>query len=134
MHPVRNLRPAVRLNKRTIMQREDDQQLWDLLGSAAQPTVSPFFSRDVTRRIREGSSSRAGMRPWFNWRRLLPVSTIAAATAAIFIAYTYSFRPARVEDDDPVAKIDVQDYEVVADLDELLASDENSLWDDNPSL
>jgi hypothetical protein len=116
------------------MQREDDQELWDLLGSASQPTVSPFFSRDVTRRIREGSSSRGGVRPWFNWRRLLPVSTIAAATAAIFIAYTYSFRSARVDDDDPVAKIDVQDYDVVADLDELLALDENSLWDDNQSL
>ncbi len=116
------------------MQREDDQELWDLLGSAAQPTVSPFFSRDVTRRIREDSSSRRQARPWFSWRRLLPVSTIAAATAAIFVAYTYSFRPARTDDDDPVAKIDVQDYEVVADLDELLALDENSLWDDNPSL
>jgi hypothetical protein len=116
------------------MQREDDQELWDLLGSAAQPSVSPFFSRDVTRRIREGSTSRRGLRPGFSWRRLLPVSTIAAATVAIFISYTYSFRPQRADDDDPVAKIDVQDYEVVADLDELLASDENSLWDDNPSL
>jgi hypothetical protein len=36
---------------------------------------------------------------------------------------------------DPViAQIDVQDYEVVADLDNLLASDENSPWDDNSSL
>jgi len=35
---------------------------------------------------------------------------------------------------DAVAKIDPQDYEVVADLDELLASDENSLWDDNQTL
>jgi len=33
-----------------------------------------------------------------------------------------------------VAKIDVQDYEVVADLDELLASDENNLWDEDSTL
>jgi len=33
-----------------------------------------------------------------------------------------------------IAQIDVQDYEVVADLDNLLASDENSPWDDNSSL
>jgi hypothetical protein len=33
-----------------------------------------------------------------------------------------------------VAKIDPQDYEVVADLDELLAVDENSLWDENSTL
>jgi hypothetical protein len=28
-----------------------------------------------------------------------------------------------------VAKIDPQDYDVVADLDELIAWDENSVWD-----
>jgi hypothetical protein len=35
---------------------------------------------------------------------------------------------------DVVAKIDPQDYEVVADLDELLVLDENSLWDEKPTL
>jgi hypothetical protein len=35
---------------------------------------------------------------------------------------------------DVVAKIDPQDYDVVADLDELIAWDENSLWDEKPSL
>ena len=115
------------------MQREDDQELWDLLGSAAQPSISPFFSRNITRRIRGESASRSRGRSWFSWRRLLPASTIAAATAVIFIGYTYSFHPPRVGEDDPVTKIDVQDYEVVADLDELLASDENTLWDDDNS-
>jgi hypothetical protein len=33
-----------------------------------------------------------------------------------------------------VAKIDPQDFEVVADLDDLLASDEGSLWDEKPTL
>jgi hypothetical protein len=33
-----------------------------------------------------------------------------------------------------VAKIDPQDYEVVADLDELLAVDKGSLWDEKPTL
>ena len=35
---------------------------------------------------------------------------------------------------DVVAKIDPQDYDVVADLDDLIAWDENSLWDEKPSL
>ena len=35
---------------------------------------------------------------------------------------------------DVVAKVDIKDYDVVADLDELIASDENTLWDDNQSL
>jgi hypothetical protein len=33
-----------------------------------------------------------------------------------------------------VAKIDPQDYDVVADLDELIAWDENSVWDEKPTL
>ncbi len=33
-----------------------------------------------------------------------------------------------------VAKIDAQDYDVVADLDELIAWDENSVWDEKPTL
>jgi hypothetical protein len=33
-----------------------------------------------------------------------------------------------------VAKIDPQDFEVVADLDELLAWDEDSLWIEKPTL
>jgi hypothetical protein len=116
------------------MQRDDDQQLWDLLGSAAQPPVSPFFARDVLRRVRKAPAQEGRLLRWFGWRRLLPVSGILAATAAIFIAYTVSFHPSPAGEDDVIAKIDVQDYEVVADLDELLASDENSLWDDNSSL
>jgi hypothetical protein len=30
-----------------------------------------------------------------------------------------------------IAKIDPQDYDVVADLDELLVTDESNLWDDD---
>jgi hypothetical protein len=30
-----------------------------------------------------------------------------------------------------IVRIDPQDYDVVADLDELLATDETSLWDDD---
>jgi hypothetical protein len=37
-------------------------------------------------------------------------------------------------DVDVVAKIDPQDYDVVADLDELIAWDENSVWDEKPTL
>jgi hypothetical protein len=113
------------------MNREDDEQLWDLLGAARRPEASPFFARNVLRQIREGG---LGSRTWLSWRRLIPVSGIVAATVAIFIAYTFSFRPSPGGDDDAIAKIDVQDYEVVADLDDLLASDENSLWDDNSTL
>jgi hypothetical protein len=113
------------------MDRNDDQELWDLLASSRVPAASPFFSRNVLRRLRQESFSRPR---WLSWRRLLPVSGLIAATAAIFIAYTVTFQRPSAADNDVVAKIDAQDYEVVADLDNLLASEDNNLWDDNPSL
>ncbi len=115
------------------MERNDDQKLWDLLGSSRTPEVSPFFSRNVLRRLREGSPGRPA-RQWFSWRRLLPISALAAATAAILIGYTFTTERPPTGDNDVVAKIDAQDYEVVADLDNLLASEDNNLWDDNSSL
>jgi hypothetical protein len=33
-----------------------------------------------------------------------------------------------------VAKVDPQDYDVVADLDALIAWDENSVWEEQPTL
>jgi hypothetical protein len=35
---------------------------------------------------------------------------------------------------DVVAKVDSQDYDVVADLDELIAWDENNVWEEKPTL
>jgi hypothetical protein len=118
------------------MKREDDQQLWDLLGQAAQPQLSPFFARNVLRRIREESGRFDWVRAWLNWRRLVPATGLAVAIIAGVIATHHQPAPQPVLESEPdvIAKIDPQDYEVVADLDELLASDENSLWDDNQTL
>lgn len=118
------------------MKREDDQQLWDLLGQADEPKLSPFFARNVLRQIRREPRWFENVRSWLRLRRLAPVSGLALAViAAIIFAHNPSLlqKPAATESD-PVAKIDAQDYEVVADLDELLASDENNLWDEDSTL
>ena len=118
------------------MKREDDQQLWDLLGQAAESTLSPFFARNVLRQIRQEPRWFERARRRLRLRRLVPASGLAlVAIAAIIFAHNSSLRqkPAASEPD-PVAKIDAQDYEVVADLDELLASDENNLWDEDSTL
>jgi hypothetical protein len=122
------------------MRREDDQELWDLLARAPEPRLSDFFARDVVRRTRQRPPRRfewAGK--WFTLRRLIPASAVAVtlAVALIIIAQRPRSSPSPVAaDTEPavVAKIDPQDYEVVADLDELLAADENSLWDENQTL
>lgn len=113
------------------MKREDDQQLWDLLGQSAEPELSPFFARNVVRAVRQRTQRDAWFR-WFELRRLLPGAGIAAAVIATLLAI---HRPAlqlpSENAPDVIARIDPQDYDVVADLDELLVTDESNLWDDD---
>ena len=119
------------------MRREDDQQLWDLLGRAAKPAApSDFFSRDVVRRIRQEPSLFERLQTWFNLRWLIPATAAAvvAIGAVISIGHPFSRLTTRDATPDVVAQIDPQDFEVVADLDVLVGSDEGSLWDDDQTL
>jgi hypothetical protein len=119
------------------MKREDDEQLWDLLGRGADSKVSPFFARNILRQIRQEPRWLVRVRVWLAPRRLIPVSgAVLAVFAALVITHgSLLHRESTDSQIDPViAKIDVQDYEVVADLDNLLASDENSPWDENSKL
>jgi hypothetical protein len=120
------------------MRREDDQQLWDLLGRApSSPHLSDFFARNVVRRIREEPKRFEHFRVWFSLRRLIPATAMAMALigAALFFRHPVSLPTAAAENaQDVVAQIDPQDFEVIADLDVLIASDETGLWDENQSL
>jgi len=116
------------------MNREDDEKLWDLLGRAPKVEFSPFFARNVLRRIREQPSWSIQVRSWLSLRRVIPVSAVAIAVIGTFLfLHTPASHQDQVTESDLIAKIDSQDYEVVADLDDLLASDESSLWDDDSS-
>ncbi|PYL28744.1 MAG: hypothetical protein DMF45_08255 [Verrucomicrobia bacterium] len=115
------------------MKREEDQQLWDLLGQTTQRQLSPFFARNVVRRIREQPPDRfERLRSWLTPRKLVPVTGLVVAVIAVILA---AHQPAtRNQADsapDVIAAIDPQDYDVVADLDELLVTDESSLWDED---
>ena len=119
------------------MEREDDQQLWDLLGRSAEPTLSPFFARNVLRKVRHEEGRFERMRSWFTLRRLVAAS--AAATVVIGMAISIQhpvWQKSLATNREPgvLAKIDPQDYDVVVDLDELSNWDENSLWDQKPTL
>ena len=117
------------------MEREDDQELWDLLGRTAEPGLSSFFARNVLRQIRQEANRSERMRRWVSLRRLIPASALAVAVVGATIAIHHPVLQKSLErEPDVVAKIDPQDYDVVADLDELLALDETSLWDENPTL
>ncbi len=120
------------------MKREEDQELWDLLGNASSPSISPFFARNVLREIRQERGWRENALSWLSPRRAIPVA--AAFAVCLITAVTMTQKLAtdgRTEADDVpdvVAKIDPGDYEVVADLDDLLAAQEDDSWDDTATL
>jgi hypothetical protein len=114
------------------MKREDDQQLWDLLGEAKPSQLSPFFARNVLRRIRQRPARLKWLRGWLSPRRLVPAAGVAlAAIATILAIHQPAGRNPTDSPPDVIVKIDPQDYDVVSDLDELLATEDTSLWDDD---
>ncbi|MEY2562514.1 MAG: hypothetical protein QOH88_707 [Verrucomicrobiota bacterium] len=113
------------------MDRDDDKKLWDLLGHAAEPKVSPFFARNVIREVRQPARAKAA-RGWFGFRGLIPATGLAIALAlAVFLRSQAPVAPAPESQSDAPALVSAQDYEMIADLDDLLASDDNTSWDDS---
>lgn len=114
------------------MKREDDQQLWDLLGQASEPKLSPFFARNVLRAVRQRPGWLGWAGGWLAPRKLVPITGLAVAIVAAIITFHHpAIRKSADSTPDVIAQIDPQDYEVVADLDELLVTDESNLWDDD---
>ncbi len=120
------------------MKRDEDQELWDLLGKAPEPVVSPFFARNVLREIRQERGWRERAIGWLAPRRAIPAA--AAFGVCLITALTMLHNVATDRSNDPddvpevVAQIDPGDYEVVADLDDLLAAQEDDSWDDSATL
>jgi hypothetical protein len=114
------------------MKREDDQELWDLLGKASGPTISPFFARNVLRQVRQERGWRDWLSDSFAPRRLVPAAAVALAITAAAITFQQptTTRTASEAIPEVITQLDEIDYQVVADLDTLLAIEEDSLWSD----
>ena len=110
------------------MKRDDDQELWDLLGQGAEPKVSPFFARNVLREIRK-PDGWANLREWLTVRRLVPAASLVIALVSVVVLRMQT--PLA----DPAAEtwtnVNAQDYEVIADLEDLLASEDSNSLDDS---
>jgi len=117
------------------MEPQDDNKLWDILGRVPEPKLSPFFARNVLRKIRQDATRFERARNWFSLRRLVAASAVAVVVVGMAIATHHPVsQRASANGPDVVAKIDPQDYDVVADLDELIAWDENTVWEEKPTL
>ena len=122
------------------MNRDDDKELWDLLGEHRPQTLSPFFARNVVRQVRVAENDGPKFWHWFSGRRVIPAVAVALVVSGAAM-FTWSHRQApdsgvafADEIPDVVAQLDAADYEVVADLDDLIASQEDDSWDDTLTL
>lgn len=112
------------------MNREEDEKLWDLLGRSAEPKVSPFFARNVLRKIREaqGEPSRAH---WWNLRWLMPTAGIAVVVIAGLIIPSQLVNRSHSESrSEAAAFTEGQDGDLLADLDDLVGVDDGAAWDE----
>lgn len=110
------------------MNTEEHDELWDLLGKAKALEVSPFFSRNVLRAVRGEAQAKPGLLAWL--RRHWQLTAISTCTLALAIGFAFVEQPSQP---DPVMLLAQQvsvspDYQVITHLDELLASEENSVW------
>jgi anti-sigma-K factor RskA len=125
------------------MNADDNDKLWELLGKARKPEVSPFFSRNVLRTLRQEEEAQPRMgRAFFSklrrwaWRTAIASVCAVAALIAVFpntIVRHHHAAPVETGIATQVAD-NPADYEVVKHLDELVADEESSVWlDDSPA-
>jgi hypothetical protein len=91
-----------------MMNSEEQDALWELLGKAKEPAVSPFFSRNVLREL-----------------RIVAVTSLAGAS--------YVRGRAHASESAVQKLVKNKDYETIRHLDELLAYEENTIWLENSS-
>lgn len=108
--------------------------LWDLLGQAPAVQPSPFFTRNVLRAVREAEAEATSQASANSlWALLLRLRTYLLGGAVATVALLFSLTLLQDGDPDPYLAQNAADIEVIAHLDELLASEETSVWLDQPA-
>jgi hypothetical protein len=114
------------------MKREEDEKLWDLLGRATEPAAaSPFFARNVLRKIREAQGDTAPRRWYARW--LVPAAGVAVVIIAGLALPTQIIKQNHSTPRlDSVALTEAAaDNDLMADLDDLMGSDDSNALDES---
>jgi hypothetical protein len=117
---------------------DEHDDLWHLLGKVRRTKVSPFFSRNVLREVRAQKQDEPGFFALLQRRWQLALA--ATAVFAIIAVAGWQYRHADFFNgsSDQLTAIaqqvsDSPDYDVISDLDELIASEDNSVWLEGPA-
>jgi hypothetical protein len=111
------------------MKREEDEKLWDLLGRATEPSAaSPFFARNVMRKLREAQGESAPRRGWY-FRWLVPAAGVAVVIIAGLALPTQIIKQHRSDTRPDIVAVSDSDSDLMADLDDLMGSDDSGLED-----
>ncbi len=100
---------------------KENDALWDLLGRARRVEASPYFARKVLSAIGEEQ------RPRFSLAALLRWAIPAAACAALIIIGWSSYQHEQQDEFNAC-------FDSAADLQSLIASEDTSLWLEEPTL
>ena len=116
---------------------DEHDDLWHLLGKARQTRVSPFFARNVAREVRAQKQSEPGFFALLQrrWQFALASAAVASVIAAAGWQYWQADSSGGSSDQLTVIARQLSDspvYDVISDLDELIASEETSVWLEGP--
>ena len=108
------------------MNRDEDEKLWDLLGHSREPQASPFFARNVLRKIRQ-AQGEAPERRWFSLRWLMPAAGLAVTVIAALMLRVQVPQQVKQSPIDQVVMSETDDLDLLADVDDLMADDDSFL-------
>jgi hypothetical protein len=116
---------------------EEHDDLWHLLGKARRTSISPFFARNVVREVRAQKQSKLGFFALLQrrWQFALASAAVASVIAAAGWQSWQADSSSRSSDQLTVIARQLSDspeYDVISDLDELIASEETSVWLEGP--
>lgn len=112
---------------------DEQDDLWKLLGQARSPKVSPFFARNAVREVRALRQEQPGLFGLLSRHWRFSVAGAAIGCVAAFAAFQFIGNVSQTWQIDSLTEqiSDSPDFYVINDLDELLASEESSVWLDN---
>lgn len=115
------------------MNTEEHDELWRLLGKAKEPSVSPMFSRNVLREVRELQEQRPGVLAWLRRYWQIPLAAACSVIVAFSLLSPKNDIARQSAEPDRLLVMaervsESPDYQVISHLDELLDSEENSVW------